>query len=1364
MEDLLPSGSLPLIILRSLKSSVVTCSHRWHFLTSHARGLCAMPEGSHSTHHQGQMGEESSQLSSSLSTSDHVKDNIDFGPDYYSQICVEPLDGEGKRPVSLVSTLSSSSSADSQSLFGSTAALPSSVTTPLSSEEYIDLELSPTQGTNGQAGSQSPHLKSSGGGWRRHLEACVINNQRNNNASASRLARGKFLHMTASPVVTDTMAPNPKLTYVDRVVMEIIETERMYVTDLSSIVEDYLAHIIDLSNLPIGHEQVMALFGNIEDIYEFNSELLQCLDMCENDPVAIAHCFVNKSEYFEIYTKYCNNYPNSVATLTECMRNKTLAKFFRDRQAALKRSLPLGSYLLKPVQRILKYHLLLQEIAKHYDPDEEGYGIIKEAIDTMTRVAWYINDMKRKHEHAVRVQEIQSLLINWKGADLTTCGELVLEGTFPVLRAKNTRTLFLFEKMLLITKKRGEHYVYKIHISCSTLMLLDSAKDPLLFSVIHFKRPKQPHTVQAKSVEEKRLWAHHIKRLILENHNTILPQKAKDATVDNYNYSGKCQRSPERMMKAECFQSDNFHLRVRNGRRRSEPVKEIIKSTNAVLKHADSEGTLVGDRSSLQPAASVSTLTSCLGEPRGERPCVEDLSNSLEQLNADDSGSSPREREVGLEQEKAIEEEEEGESCKDDVLMEDDQDNQNEDTDELKAALMEEAETCTGEENTDNVKQTLSAQELCHLDRVPQAEPINQLEVENSHCHDSTIFSSEQHTETPESLDTSRETAGEEEGESDSSGLQVEEMSVLLNGDLSEEEEEVLSDNKSSLPSSVLDELTAEQLISSLSRRSSLVSENLSLDKDPFQSLSAHMDVEKQMEKMSDSSSPEPQTSSKADLLGPEPELSEGERRSTLSKKDQLLIHKIRQYYEHAEHQDANFSLKRRESLSFIPAGLVRQLSRQLNDVPKEKAGPAYRKGLCRNRPTSWSVFDLPGLEKGRMSEPRSSVEVKIRSNSTIEAFTAEEEFRPSSEMLKVWEVMETEEKIQEVKREAEEKVDSQRVEISLDTMEVKNSNQPPVIEEEPEMCSAADTCSVSSPTASSSTAEQGSAQLSEPCSSPAFQENDNFHPSHLPKSISFQTTIDGDQILHDMGKMRNKVFQLARQYSQRIKNNRPAGWQRSRQAAHQEALRSAAAVHQEKLRKNGKPNLRLPMNVCEQEVIPEVCSPNSDQALSSPASSQGTAPHSPQSETFHWPHVQELRSKYTDTSHFLRAHCVCREPDGVKESRASHKYRSSSDLHAAPTDCCKKCLQVEDWPQQKKGSLLCRWSSLDHMLGSVPLHEVQNLQERSRTRSPCRRIQDEDGLFQEVRNSTKSLSSGKSSESHLVRSLREKFQSLSTS
>lgn len=53
-----------------------------------------------------------------------------------------------------------------------------------------------------------------------------------------------------------------------------------------------------------------------------------------------------------------------MAALTECMQDKQQAKFFRDRQELLQHSLPLGSYLLKPVQRILKYHLLLQ-VAPH---------------------------------------------------------------------------------------------------------------------------------------------------------------------------------------------------------------------------------------------------------------------------------------------------------------------------------------------------------------------------------------------------------------------------------------------------------------------------------------------------------------------------------------------------------------------------------------------------------------------------------------------------------------------------------------------------------------------------------------------------------------------------------------------------------------------------------------------------------------------------------------------------------------------------------------------------------------------------------------------------------------------------------------
>ncbi|KAG8510702.1 Pleckstrin homology domain-containing family G member 1, partial [Galemys pyrenaicus] len=346
---------------------------------------------------------------------------------------------------------------------------------------------------------------------------------------------------------------------------------------------DYLDCICDQAKLPLGTEERSALFGNIRDIYHFNSELLQDLENCENDPVAIADCFVSKSEAFHIYTQYCTNYPRSVAVLTECMRNKVLAKFFRERQEALRHSLPLGSYLLKPVQRILKYHLLLHEIENHLDKDTEGYDVVLDAIDTMQRVAWHINDMKRKHEHAVRLQEIQSLLTNWKGPDLTSYGELVLEGTFRIQRAKNERTLFLFDKLLLITKKRDDTFTYKAHILCGNLMLVEVIpKEPLSFSVFHYKNPKLQHTVQAKSQPDKRLWVLHLKRLILENHAAKIPAKAKQAILemDAIHHPGFCY-SPEGETKAFCAAKDGsapYRLR-----RKSEPSSR----THKVLKNSE---------------------------------------------------------------------------------------------------------------------------------------------------------------------------------------------------------------------------------------------------------------------------------------------------------------------------------------------------------------------------------------------------------------------------------------------------------------------------------------------------------------------------------------------------------------------------------------------------------------------------------------------------------------------------------------------------------------------------------------------------------------------------------------------------------
>ncbi|TDH15412.1 hypothetical protein EPR50_G00031250 [Perca flavescens] len=369
---------------------------------------------------------------------------------------------------------------------------------------------------------------------------------------------------------------------------------------------------------------------------------IDLLEDLERSPhaAAIAECFVERSEAFDIYTLYCMNYPNSVAVLRDCMKNQSLVRFFQERQTTLSHSLPLETYLLKPVQRILKYHLLLQELSKHFDKSAPGYEVIEDAIITMTAVAWYINDMKRKQEHAVRLQEIESLLVNWSGPDLGGFGELVLEGSFKVQRVKKERAFFLFDTMLLIAKKRLEQFVYSTHIF---------VKDSLCFKVSDQTIPKQQHVVQTKNQEEKRLWVHYLKRLIVENHPASLPQKARQVLGDNFCQSPQFDNLKKSSASPRLDDSRGYHrgrrqseppelllytpeksrkslplllegnLPYRRTRRQSAPAKDIEAAFHPnALKQAGSEGELC-QADSLGSAGSSSTLASSVIEVEAER-------------------------------------------------------------------------------------------------------------------------------------------------------------------------------------------------------------------------------------------------------------------------------------------------------------------------------------------------------------------------------------------------------------------------------------------------------------------------------------------------------------------------------------------------------------------------------------------------------------------------------------------------------------------------------------------------------------------------------------------------------------------------
>ncbi|KAM8781317.1 pleckstrin homology domain-containing family G member 3 isoform 6-T7 [Rhynchonycteris naso] len=1049
-------------------------------------------------------------------------------------------DGSQERPVSLTSTASSSgSSRDSRG----------AMEEPSGSEALAK---------NGAGSPRSRHPPNS-----------------NNNSSSWLNKKGPL-----SPFNNRAAAvPAHKLSYLGRVVREIVETERMYVQDLRSIVEDYLLKIIDTPGL-LKPEQVSALFGNIENIYALNSQLLRDLDSCNSDPVAVASCFVERSQEFDIYTQYCNNYPNSVAALTECMRDKQQATFFRDRQELLQHSLPLGSYLLKPVQRILKYHLLLQEIAKHFDEEEEGFEVVEDAIDTMTCVAWYINDMKRRHEHAVRLQEIQSLLINWKGPDLTIYGELVLEGTFRVHRVRSEKTFFLFDKALLITKKRGDHFVYKGHIPCSSLMLIESTRDSLCFTVTHYKHSKQQYSIQARTVEEKRNWTHHIKRLILENHHTTIPQKAKEAILemDSY-YPNRYRYSPERLKKAWSSQDEVF-THVRQGRRQSEPTRHLLRQLSEKAARAAAGMKGKGRRESEGPE-------SCR-RPSGRSPTSSENRMSFESIS-----SLPEVEpypEPGTEQ----------------VFS------------DVEGPSTAEMPSDTDSPDVLGIQLDAHQEELLGLDH-----PCDMVDfVEAESAEDVKALSSEE-----------------------------------------EEEEEIgaAQEPESLLPPSVLDQASviAERFVSSFSRRSSLALED---SKSPgfvtpklTSRSSSVLSLEGSEKGLARCGST---TDSLSSQLPTEPEPSVGvateggpsvngteppnlgcsvetdrpssckKKESTLSTRDRLLLDKIKSYYENAEHHDAGFSIRRRESLSYIPKGLVRNSVSRFNNLPRPDPVPAAPLGHKRpvgSRPASWALFDLPGPGQAGAGDP---------------APVTDAEFRPSSEIVKIWEGMES-----------SQKGPGQGQANGFDL------HEPLFILEDHELGAITEESATASPESASPTGRDSPAHLARELKELVKElssgaQGELVAPLH-PCIVQLSRVMDS----HVSERVKNKVYQLARQYSLRIKSKAgaarlPLPWE--------EAAPNIPRLPEEARIPSSSKGRRKPLLSFhhEQVLAPEHSPPkpssagetsprpfsHSPSAASSRTTSPGARPssRSPLSpldtETFNWPDVRELCSKYASHDEAVQA------------------------------------------------------------------------------------------------------------------------------
>ncbi|XP_057706491.1 proto-oncogene DBL isoform X2 [Corythoichthys intestinalis] len=317
------------------------------------------------------------------------------------------------------------------------------------------------------------------------------------------------------------------------VMRELIETERIYVEELLSVLLGYKAEMDDplLAALlpPVLRAKRAVLFGNMPDIYDFHSSVfLGDLEGCLDAPEGVGVCFLARKENFQMYECYCQNKPRSDAL----WRQFSDCAFFQECQKKLGHKLALDSYLLKPVQRLTKYQLLLKELLKH-STDCDGSSELQGALSAMLDLLKSVNDSM--HQIAITGYE----------GDICELGRVLMQGSFSVwmshkrgpTRVKELarfkpmqRHLFLYESVLLFCKKREEHgdggdktpsYAFKNRIKLTAVGITENVRgDPRKFEIWYSGRG-EVYVVQAPNIEVKTSWLSELRR-ILTNQQKLL--------------------------------------------------------------------------------------------------------------------------------------------------------------------------------------------------------------------------------------------------------------------------------------------------------------------------------------------------------------------------------------------------------------------------------------------------------------------------------------------------------------------------------------------------------------------------------------------------------------------------------------------------------------------------------------------------------------------------------------------------------------------------------------------------------------------------------------------------------------------------
>ncbi|GAA5827831.1 hypothetical protein JCM11251_007693 [Rhodosporidiobolus azoricus] len=235
------------------------------------------------------------------------------------------------------------------------------------------------------------------------------------------------------------------------VVREILDSERKYMQDLE-VLQDYQRQL-QMNDL-LTQDQIHSLFINLNKLADFQRRFLIGVEGNASLPAEqqrFGGLFLQMEENFSCYEPYCANL--TTAQDLAIAENAALSKLSH----VLDPVSELAPLLIKPVQRICKYPLLISQLLKNTPSTSPYYDELKAGLESIMRVTDKVNEEKRRKDNLQAVSDLANRVEDWKGHDIASFGELLLQETFVVIKSENEReyNVYLFERIILCCKEVG---------------------------------------------------------------------------------------------------------------------------------------------------------------------------------------------------------------------------------------------------------------------------------------------------------------------------------------------------------------------------------------------------------------------------------------------------------------------------------------------------------------------------------------------------------------------------------------------------------------------------------------------------------------------------------------------------------------------------------------------------------------------------------------------------------------------------------------------------------------------------------------------------------------------------------------------